>query len=174
MWRRHCLRCRSAAAALCLLAAGACSTPAPVAQDPRSASAASIDVHQHHAPHGGMLIELGAERAHVEIVFDRESGALTAYVLDGEAEAPRRLTQPTLPIVLDAPSSLAGRPLELRAVVSALTGERVGDASEFTWRDPRLKGLTSISGQILAISVAGQTFHEIRFPPVRTGSSPEP
>jgi hypothetical protein len=157
-----------------VLAAGACSDPAPATRDPRTSAASSIDAHQHHAPHGGMLIELGGELAHVELVFDREAGALTAYVLDGEAEAPRRVAQATLPIVLDAPSSLAGRPLELHAVESALTGERVGDASEFTWRDPRLKGLVSIRGQILEISVDGQTFREIRFPPVRTSQNPEP
>src|SRR5262245_43372286 len=42
--------------------------------------------HHHEAPHGGTLVVLGEESAHIEITLDEESGALTAYVLDGEAE----------------------------------------------------------------------------------------
>ena len=48
--------------------------------------------HEHVAPHGGALVELGEELAHLELVHDPTTGTLTAYVLDGEAEQAVRVS----------------------------------------------------------------------------------
>ena len=48
--------------------------------------AATTDGHQHTAPHGGVLAELGEHEAAAEMVLDRASGSLTLYVLDAHAE----------------------------------------------------------------------------------------
>ncbi len=42
--------------------------------------------HEHAAPHGGHLIELGEHQYNVEVVFDGASKVLTLYVLDAHAE----------------------------------------------------------------------------------------
>src|SRR4051812_8065508 len=55
--------------------------------------------HHHHAekgPHGGALVAIGQDDAHLEIVLDAETGTLTAYVLDGEAEKAISIKQKNL------------------------------------------------------------------------------
>jgi hypothetical protein len=142
-----------------LWAVSACATdPAPAETE-----AGTEGHHEHTAPHGGTLVELGDEFAHVELVFESGAGRIAAFVLDGEAEQAVRLAQPTLPIVLEAPPGLAGRPLELAPVASKLTGERVGDASEFVFADARLKGHQGLRGSLLSIDVRGQTFRDVPF-----------
>jgi hypothetical protein len=47
-----------------------------------SASPATTATHEHKAPHGGLLVEVGEEFAYIELVLDRTSGTLTAYMLD--------------------------------------------------------------------------------------------
>ena len=53
--------------------------------------------HHHTAPHGGALVVLGEEFAHVEFVLEekRPENSLV-YVLDSEAEKPVRLSQKTI------------------------------------------------------------------------------
>ena len=62
---------------IALLWSAACAREAP----PADASApAAATAHQHHAPHGGILVELGEEFAQVELVLDPVAGSLTAYM----------------------------------------------------------------------------------------------
>lgn len=62
------------------------------AQVKGNAKGAGSEQHAHdhdHAkagPHGGRLIELGREEYHGEWVHDDQSGKVTVYMLDGEAE----------------------------------------------------------------------------------------
>jgi len=119
--------------------------------------------HAHHAPHGGTLVELGDHFAHLELLFDAGGGIVTLWVLDGEAEQAVRLTQETVAIIVDAPASVVDRPLELLARASSLTGERVGDASEFALTHGALRGLPALSGRILEMTVRGQAFQDVRF-----------
>lgn len=113
--------------------------------------------HVHAAPHGGTLIELGSHFAHVELVFDSSSGALTGYVLDGEAEKSIRIEQKTLEL------RISDFTLELAAVENTLTGETVGDTSEFAGRSDRLKGLAAFKGALTSVTVKGQTFRNVEF-----------
>jgi hypothetical protein len=107
-------------------------------------------------------VELGEEFAHVELILDPGLGTITAYVLDGEAEQAVRIAQTSLAIVLDGPTGLANRSLELLPRASVLTGERVGDASEFALSHDALRGLRRVTGRLLTITVRGRTFHETR------------
>src|SRR5438045_6213064 len=57
------------------------------------------DHHHHHAdkgPHGGALVAIGEDDAHLEFVLDADTGKLTAYVLDGAAEKPVAIKQAKL------------------------------------------------------------------------------
>lgn len=116
--------------------------------------------HDHEAPHGGSLVELGDEYAHVELVLDSATGTLTAYVLDGEAEAAVRVTQATLVLRLEVPGRAPG-PITLAAVENALTGETRGDTSQFQSVVPALKGVNRFHGSLAALTVRGREFRDV-------------
>ena len=149
------------ALASALVCCAACGHELPPASTVPAADAAAG--HQHHAPHGGTLVELGGEFAHVELVLDPDGGSLTAYVLDGEAEESVRLKQPTLAIAIDSPGSQAAQPLELAARANILTGETVGDSSEFSATEPSLLHRGALKGRIVEIAVKGQVFRDVQF-----------
>ena len=124
--------------------------------------------HVHEPPHGGALQVLGDEAAHVELVLERGAGRLTAYLLDGEAERAVRIAAPVLELRVDridgADASPAVRPfvLSLAAVANVLTGETVGDTSQFEVTDARLAGVKRLAGEIPAITVRGMRFERVR------------
>ena len=119
--------------------------------------------HAHDAPHDGTLVELGDHIGQLELKLDPASGRLTLWILDGHAEHPVRVTQPSVAVLLDAPSTIANRPLELTARANVLTGERVGDASEFAFTHEALRGLSTVSGRIIEVTVRGSAFRDVRF-----------
>jgi hypothetical protein len=124
--------------------------------------------HEHTAPHGGTLVVLGDEFAHLELVLDPDKGKLSGYVLDGEAESPVRLEQEYIEIRIVVPDTAGNAyaselPLRLSAVYNILTGEKEGDTSEFAVRSERLKGLKQFSAVITAINVKGSEFQEVGF-----------
>jgi hypothetical protein len=132
-------------------------------QTARPAASAPATEHQHHAPHGGALVELGGEFAHVELVLEPEAGTLTAYVLDGEAEESVRLKQPSLTVEIKTPGSSGAQILELQAQANILTGETVGDSSEFSITHPLLRDARHIAGRITDIVVKGREFRDVNF-----------
>lgn len=124
--------------------------------------------HEHSAPHGGTLVVLGNEFAHLELVLDQGTGELTAYVLDGEAESPVRLEQEEIEIRIAVPDTGGNKPaselpLKLSAVYNILTGEKEGDTSEFAAQSDNLKGLKQFGAVITAITVKGREFQEVEF-----------
>jgi hypothetical protein len=137
--------------------AGAASQPAR----PASGSSAT-EGHEHTAPHGGALVELGEEFAHLEIVLAASTGTLTAYALDGEAEQAVRLSQPALDIVVMREGA-APLVLALRPVANELTGERDGDTSQFAVTSPELRQLARFEGRIQTVNIRGQEFREVAF-----------
>lgn len=124
----------------------------------------SLDSHQHYheAPHGGTLVMLGDHVGHIELVLESESGVLTAYVLDGEAERPVRIGMPALRLVV-SPDSSESFPLELSPVADLLSGETAGDTSVFRIEDERLKGLARFKGSLHAIEIRGITLSGVAF-----------
>jgi len=165
--------------AIVMLFAVACSPSTPSSSDstPPSASASPAaaplqeaaaaegggeEGHEHAAPHGGTLVELGEEFAHVELLLDSTTGTLTAYALDGEAERAVRLSQSAVVIAVITPG---GTPTDatLIGVSNALTGETDSDTSQFRAAVPALKGVTTFEGSIKAVVVRGQQFHDVAF-----------
>ncbi len=69
---------------------------------------ADADAHAHaKAPHGGELLELGEEEAHLEIVHDAKAGAVTVYVLDKDGKTPVPTAAPTIVLATkDGPKDL--------------------------------------------------------------------
>ena len=132
----------------------------------RSEQEGSHETHAHHehtAPHGGTLVVLGEEFAHVEFVLDETTGKLTAYVLDGEAEKPIRLTENTIGLKINRLNPEPTMALQLQAVPNVLTGETEGDTSQFEGQSDALVGATEFQAEIASIAVKGQTFTDIGF-----------
>jgi hypothetical protein len=124
--------------------------------------------HEHKAPHGGTLVVLGDEAFHLEFVLDAETGKLTAWVLDGEAETFVRIAQKEIALEIALPPEKEGaepRVLKaaLKAVPNVLTGETEGDTSEFSARIDDLKGEKEWDAVLQLVEVKGVKFEEVAF-----------
>ena len=122
--------------------------------------------HDHHhgghaAPHGGLIAELGAHEAHVELLLDAEAGTLTLYALGAHAEKPVRL--PDEGIDVQVPIGGETVTLTLEPIERELTGETVGDTSEFALTDPRLAGLESFAPTIPSLTMPTGTYTDVTF-----------
>lgn len=119
--------------------------------------------HEHEAPHGGALVVFGDEFAHLEFVLDEDTGQLTAYALDGGAEYAVALEQPSITLRINADEGEAPRTLTLQAQENALTGEKVGNSSEFSRQVDWLKGVHHFEAVINEVGIKGQTFTGVEF-----------
>lgn len=117
--------------------------------------------HTHKAPHGGMLVPLGEHAYNIELLRDASTGTLTAYVLDGHAEDFTRIAAPTIDVTV-----LSGgqkRVLSLKAVANSLTGETVGNTSQFEAQADWLKGSAPLNGEVAAVDIRGSKFGPAAF-----------
>lgn len=152
----------SASAALLLALVAGCaknSSRDAVAAGP--AENVPVAKHEHHPPHGGTPVVLGAEAAHVELVVDATAGRIQAYVLDGELENFIRVAAPKLEIVArlaDGP-----RTLELSPVANSATGETVGDTSLFQAEAEWLRTTPRFEAKLVAITVRGVDYRDVAF-----------
>ncbi|MES2692629.1 MAG: hypothetical protein V4773_04090 [Verrucomicrobiota bacterium] len=115
--------------------------------------------HVHTAPHGGTLVEIGEHAYNVELVRDTAAGKLTAYILDGHASDFIRIAAPSIELV--AISGGQRRPLSLKAMANAATGETVGNTSQFEAQADWLKSGGEMAGSIDALEIKGTKFSNI-------------
>lgn len=120
-------------------------------------------LHIHTAPHGGSLVEVGGHIANVEFLLDSPNGKLTAYILDAHADQAVRVKQKTLDIHIEGQGVTPELNLSLAGVASSLTGEILGDTSQFEVADLGLKGRTLLKGYIKQLEFRGQNFTSIEF-----------
>jgi hypothetical protein len=116
--------------------------------------------HEHRAPHGGTLVELGDHAYTVELVRDDAAGKLTMYVLDGHAENFIRLKAHAIELVA-MPGGKFTR-VSLQAVANPATGETVGDTSQFTGEAEWLKSAADFSG-IFTLEIRGTKFEQVEY-----------
>jgi hypothetical protein len=127
-----------------------------------SVTAAAKDAHHAHtAPHGGTLVEVGEHQFSLEFVRDAAAGTLTAYVLDGHAENFVRLGAKVIEVAIDVKGRV--EKLTLAAVANELSGETVGDTSQFTVQADWLKREGEFKGRIAVLEIRGMTFKDIAF-----------
>lgn len=121
--------------------------------------------HVHSAPHGGTLIALGEHFAHIELVVDVTAGKATVYALDGEAEKPLRLPQEkiVLSVTRKVGEAITSATVETVAVTNPLTGEQVGDSSEFSGESEFLKGADHFDGVVQSVSIQGESLTGVTF-----------
>lgn len=117
--------------------------------------------HAHQAPHGGTLLELGEHAYSLELVRDTAGGKLTVYVLDGHAENFIRVAAPAIQAVVL--NDGARRALTLNAVANPVTGETVGNTSQFETQADWLKAGGELKGEINPVEIRGAKFGPIAF-----------
>lgn len=155
-------------------AAPADAAPAPAAEEAHDDEHAHDDDHAHEeehdhdhtheAPRGGTLVELGDHVAHVEFLHDEAAGRLSAYFLDAHCENPVRLPDASIAISIDVRDGNGPIALNLTPRANDLTGETVGDTSEFTLEDARIKGISAFDITLPKLTARGATFENISFP----------
>ena len=123
--------------------------------------AVQVSAHEHHPPHHGTLVVLGEEFSHVEFLLDPASGKLDAFVLDGEAENPVRISQPSLQVLVK--DKKKDWVLQLKPVANALTGETKKSTSQYEVVSPKLKGVSRFQGSIVYIDAKGTKFKNVWF-----------
>ncbi len=123
----------------------------------------NVFAHEHHAPHQGTLVVLGQEFAHMELVVNVETGDVTAYSLDGEASNAVPLGQKAITIRVTPPSTASAFDIVLEPVENPLSGETVGNTSEFTGQSDSLRGLDKFTGVIEEITSRDQEFKDVDF-----------
>lgn len=119
--------------------------------------------HVHVAPNGGMLVEIGDHFANIEIVLDSETGVLTLYSLGAHAEKPVRLVEETLSLDVTLGDSDESFTLILDAMENPLSGETIGDTSEFRGQSDALIGVDHFHATLASIQTQGVVFQNIEF-----------
>ena len=118
--------------------------------------------HSHDAVHaGGVLAELGDHVGQLEAALDSEKGTLTLWVWDGHLENTIRLTDPTLSVQVTVGEETFT--LACAAQAKTLTGETVGDSSEFMGQDARLEGIEHADAHVPSITVKGVAYTDLEF-----------
>jgi hypothetical protein len=115
----------------------------------------------HPPPHGGTTVKMGTT-AQLEFVLDPSSGLLTAYVLDAMGAATMRTTARTIELEV-TPAGGQAAPLSLASTANGLTGDTVGNSSQFGGTLPALKGASNFTGVVKSFTVNGQTVSDIAF-----------
>jgi hypothetical protein len=130
---------------------------------PEEAGGMSADAStmMHPPPHGGTTVQAGAS-AQLEFVLDPSSGLLTAYVLDGMGMNTQRTTAKTIELEI-TPTGGQATPLSLASTANGLTGDTVGNSSQFGGLLPALKGGSTFTGVVKSFTVNGQTVSGVRF-----------
>jgi hypothetical protein len=112
--------------------------------------------HPSEGPHGGHLIELGAEEYHAELVHDDATKTVTVYLLDSKATQPVGIaeTELTLNLVVD------GKPQQVKLAAAPQPGDTEGNASRFSVVDEKvLEALDApkTTGR-LNVTIAGKSY----------------
>lgn len=134
----------------------------PPAGSPGPSKESGHEGHAHEAPHGGALIALGDEFAHVELLVDPATGKVTAWILDGHAENPIRISRSTLDFQV---TGADGKDLlvPLLPVARSTTGETAESTSEFSITHDRFKGVTKFEGILASVTIKGKDFKDVKF-----------
>lgn len=113
------------------------------------------------APHGGTRVALGTA-GQLEFVHDPSSGLLTAYTLDAAGTAVTRIPAKTITVEV-APAGVAPVTVALASTANGLTGDTVGNSSQFGGTNAALKGVTTFTGTVKEATLGGQSFKDVAF-----------
>ncbi|HEY0947294.1 MAG TPA: hypothetical protein VGD81_18565 [Opitutaceae bacterium] len=115
--------------------------------------------HEHAAPHGGTLVEVGEHQFNLEFLHDPAAGKLTLWVLDAHAENFVRIPMRTIQVI--AGDGAVGQTVSLAAVANPATGETVGDTSQFEGTAPWLQDAKTAPVRLPSIEIRGVAFRDV-------------
>lgn len=118
--------------------------------------------HAHEPTRGGTMVELGDHVGNIEFVLDSATGSLTAYCSDAHAENPVRLKNESLKVAV-APAGSTPVEVSLAPIANPLTGETVGDTSQYSAVVDVLKGISTFEGSIAPLEYRGVQVETTRF-----------
>lgn len=109
-------------------------------------------------PHGGALVVLGEQQAHLEILFDSAKGEVVVYVLGSNALESRSLKQREIEVRMPA---ISREGFKLSATQSVEESEGIVWRSPFTLTDQRLIDVFHLDIEIVGLVVDG-----VGYPPL--------
>ncbi len=83
--------------------------------------------HEHTAPHGGQLIELGDDEYHAEVVMDHDAHKVTVYILDAHAEAAQPIDAKEITLNV----TMGDRPEQFKLAAARQESDPEGKSSRF-------------------------------------------
>jgi hypothetical protein len=169
-----------------LFAAGcqdAAAPPKPAAKATAGDESAGGHEHHHHShgekgPHGGALVAIGDDAAHLEVVLDAETGKVTAYVLDGSAENPVSIKVEQLELAFtiehehahdekdakDGDKPAGGESLPETGTLILVAVEPGADGTAvFSGESADLKGAEEFDAVLSAITIGETEFKNVKF-----------
>ena len=90
--------------------------------------------HEHNAPHGGQLIELGDHEYHAEVVMDHDEHKFTVYILDAHAEAAQAIDAKEITLNM----TLGDKPEQFKLAAARQKTDPEGKSSRFELVDDEL------------------------------------
>jgi hypothetical protein len=105
--------------------------------------------HEHKAPHGGEIIELGSEEGHIEVKHEDDAGKITLWIYGPSLEKPVFVVKPTLTLQAKD-GSTADVPL------TAADAKPDGTGHTWTAEHPNLK-VEPLEGRV-QVTIAGKQY----------------
>ena len=117
--------------------------------------------HVHTAKDGGVLVEIGDHFANFEVLLLEADRTATIYTLDAHADYNSRVPDPSLTLEI----ALEGGPVlvELPGIANPLTGETVGDTSEFSasLTEEQFRAVADGKATVKTVTIKGATFTDL-------------
>lgn len=113
------------------------------------------------SPHGGTVVKLGTA-GHLEFVLDPSSGLLTAYVLDAAGDKVARIPAKAITVSV-TPAGGTATTVSLASTANGLTGDTVGNSSQFGGTSAALKAVTTFTGTVVEATIGSETFKDVAF-----------
>jgi hypothetical protein len=112
--------------------------------------------HPTEGPHHGMLVELGNEEFHAEVVHDDAAGALTIYLLDSTATNP--VTSDVAEVTINV--KLGDKPMQFKLAGKASEANGEGKYSEYSLASKELLDALHEEASVarLSLSINGQPY----------------
>jgi hypothetical protein len=112
--------------------------------------------HGEKGPHDGVLVMFEGHEAHLELVVDKETGAITAYPLDGAAAK-------ELPVEGDEIELGVVMPAEGAEPLSITLKRAEGEPVKFEGQSDALKGQEKWTGAFAKVHIGGKEYADTKF-----------
>ena len=117
--------------------------------------------HHHEPPHGGAGVTLGNEAAHIEFLVNGEAGTVTVWFYKPHMANFLRMKLESFEVLAKRKGEDAKLVFEAKA--NPVTGETVGDTSEFLAKADWLSDASTFDAVLPEITVLGKVYRNVAF-----------